>query len=38
MFTFNTVTTEEFTTACQNLQQPFRIMQGGERLTLQNIT
>lgn len=36
MFTFNTVTTEEFTTACQHLQQPFRIMQCGERLTLQS--
>jgi hypothetical protein len=35
MFTFNTVTTEEFTTACQHLDQPFKVMQSGERLTLE---
>jgi hypothetical protein len=34
MFTFNTVTTEEFTQACERLLQPFQIMQCGERLTL----
>lgn len=34
MFTFNTVTTEEFTQACERLQQSFQIMQCGERLTL----
>ena len=32
---FNTVTTDEFTTACQQLGQPFQIMQCGQRLTLE---
>lgn len=35
MFAFNTVTTDEFTTACQQLGQPFQIMQCGQRLTLE---
>jgi len=34
MFTFNTETTDEFTTACRRLSQPFKVMQCGERLTL----
>lgn len=35
MFAFNTVTTDEFTMACQQLGQPYQIMQSGERLTLE---
>lgn len=34
MFTFNTETTEEFTTACQRLGQEYRVLQCGERLSL----
>ncbi len=34
MFTFNTVTTDEFTRTCQHLGQAFQVMQSGERLTL----
>jgi len=35
MFTFNTETPEEFTATCRRLAQPFKVMQCGERLTLQ---
>lgn len=34
MFTFNTVTTDEFEANCRQLSQPMKIMQCGERLTL----
>lgn len=34
MFEFNTVTPEEFQQTCTRLQQPYRILQNGERLTL----
>jgi L-ascorbate metabolism protein UlaG (beta-lactamase superfamily) len=36
MFTFNTETPVEFTTVCQRLGQPFKVMQSGERLTLES--
>lgn len=35
MFEFNTETPEEFTAACQRLNQPFQVLRCGERLTLQ---
>ncbi len=34
MFTFNTVTTDEFVAAATALQQPFQILRCGERLTM----
>jgi L-ascorbate metabolism protein UlaG (beta-lactamase superfamily) len=34
MFTFNTGTPDEFVTACERLDQPARVMQNGERLSL----
>lgn len=34
MFTFNTETPDEFTLACQQLQQPFTILSCGERLSI----
>lgn len=34
MFTFNTVTTEQFEQAATNARQPYRILQGGERFDL----
>jgi len=34
MFTFNTESPDEFVQACHRLQQPCRVMQCGERLTL----
>ncbi len=34
MFTFNTVSTDEFVRAAQILQQPYRVLQCGERLDL----
>lgn len=34
MFTFNTESPEEFTQACQRLQQPYQVLQCGERFTL----
>ena len=34
MFTFNTVSTAEFVRAAQILQQPYRVLQCGERLDL----
>lgn len=34
MFTFNTVTTDEFVNAATILQQPYQLLQCGERLTL----
>lgn len=33
MFTFNTVNTDEFTRAAETLQQPYRVLQCGERLS-----
>lgn len=33
-FEFNTATPEEFTTTCQHLAQPFKVMQAGERIEL----
>lgn len=35
MFEFNTVTPEEFVTACERLQQPFKVMRCGEKLEWQ---
>ncbi|MEQ1749245.1 MAG: MBL fold metallo-hydrolase [Prosthecobacter sp.] len=37
MFTFNTVTTDEFTTTCQQLGQAFHVMHCGGRLTLDKV-
>lgn len=34
MFEFNTVSPEEFVTACSRLDQPYRVLQCGERLNL----
>ena len=34
MFEFNTVTPEEFVSACDRLGQPHRLLRCGERLTL----
>lgn len=34
MFSFNTETPEEFKSACERLQQPYQVMECGERLTL----
>lgn len=34
MFAFNTETPEEFTSACTRLEQPFRVMQCGEKIEL----
>ena len=35
MFTFNTETPEEFVQNCERLEQPYKVLQCGERLTLQ---
>lgn len=37
MFTFNTVTTDEFAAACRELSQPQKIMQCGERLIVDRL-
>ena len=34
MFTFNTVTTDEFVCAAESLQQPYRLLQCGEQLSV----
>jgi L-ascorbate metabolism protein UlaG (beta-lactamase superfamily) len=34
MFEFNTVTPDEFVSACERLQQPYRVMRCGERLEM----
>jgi L-ascorbate metabolism protein UlaG (beta-lactamase superfamily) len=34
MFEFNTATTDEFVATCERLQQPYRVLRCGERLTL----
>jgi L-ascorbate metabolism protein UlaG (beta-lactamase superfamily) len=37
MFTFNTVTTDEFEESCRQLSQPLKIMQCGERLIVDRL-
>jgi hypothetical protein len=34
MFAFNTASPEAFVAACERLGQPFRVLRGGERCTI----
>jgi hypothetical protein len=34
MFQFNTTTPDEFVAECKRLGQPYRVLQNGERLSL----